>query len=74
MPVSVEVSNGLTMDEAYGVVGMKLVFLGRLRWKAGTIKSAHYRFYGKCDVLIGLKKGVVGQVPLLGTPPCNIDI
>lgn len=74
MPVSVEVSNGLMLDEAYGVVGLKLVFLGRLRWKAGTIRSAHYGFYGKCDVLISLKKGVVGQVPLLGTPPCYIDI
>jgi len=74
VPVSVEVSNGLMVDEAYGVVGLKLVFLGRLKWKAGTIRSAHYGFYGKCDVLIGLKKGVVGQVPLLGTPACNIDI
>jgi hypothetical protein len=74
VPVSVEVSNGLMVDEAYGVVGLKLVFLGRLRWKAGTIRTSHYGFYGKCDVLIGLKKGFVGQVPLLGTPPCNIDI
>lgn len=74
VPVSVEVSNGLMVDEAYGVVGMKLVFLGRLRWKAGAIKTAHYGFYGKCDVLIGLKKGFVGQVPLLGTPPCDFDI
>ncbi|CAK8544976.1 unnamed protein product [Lathyrus sativus] len=74
VPVSVEISNSLMMDEGYGVVGLKLVFLGRLRWKAGAIRTAHYGFYGKCDVLIGLKRGFVGQVPLLGTPPCYIDI
>lgn len=73
VPVSVEVANGLMVDEAYGVVGLKLVFLGRLRWKAGTIKTAHYGFYVKCDVLMGLKKGFVGQVPLLGTSPCHVD-
>ncbi|KAK7258436.1 hypothetical protein RIF29_24013 [Crotalaria pallida] len=74
VPVSVEVSNGLMLDEGYGVVGLKLVFLGRLRWKAGAIKTAHYGLYVKCDMLIGLKKGFVGQVPLLGAPACNVDV
>ncbi|PON78914.1 Late embryogenesis abundant protein [Parasponia andersonii] len=74
VPVSAEVMNGLTVDEAYGVVGLRLVLLGRLRWKTGAIKTAHYGVYVKCDVLLGLKKGVVGQVPLLGTPGCKVDI
>ncbi|KHN06370.1 hypothetical protein glysoja_021208 [Glycine soja] len=68
VPVSEDVSNGLAMDENYGVVGVKLVLFGRLRWRAGDINSAHYGLYVKCDVLMGLRKGFVGQVPLLGAP------
>ncbi|XP_020203606.1 NDR1/HIN1-like protein 12 [Cajanus cajan] len=73
VPVSPELSNGLAMDEAYGVVAVKLVLVGRLRWKAGDINSAHYGLYVKCDVMMGLKKGFVGQVPLLGAPVCDVD-
>ncbi|XP_040999094.1 NDR1/HIN1-like protein 12 [Juglans microcarpa x Juglans regia] len=75
IPVSVEVANGLVMDEADGVMGLSLVLLGRLRWKVGAIKTTHYGIYVKCDVLLGLKKGFVGQVPLLGSPAgCKVDI
>ncbi|KAH1257212.1 DNA-directed RNA polymerase 3, chloroplastic [Glycine max] len=54
MPLSVlvEVSHWLALDEAYGVVGLRLIFQGRVRLKAGAIKIAHYRFYVKWDVLI----------------------
>lgn len=74
VPVSVEVANGLVMDEAYGVVALRFVLLGRLRWKAGAIKTGHYGVYVKCDVLVGLKRGFVGQVPLLGSPGCEVEI
>ncbi|KAL5160749.1 NDR1/HIN1-like protein 12 [Glycine soja] len=73
VPVSEDVSNGLAMDENYGVVGVKLVLFGRLRWRAGDINSAHYGLYVKCDVLMGLRKGFVGQVPLLGAPVCDVN-
>ncbi|XWS31972.1 hypothetical protein CRYUN_Cryun23aG0120600 [Craigia yunnanensis] len=74
VPASAEVVNGLMMDEAYGVVALRVVLVGRLRWKAGAIKTLKYGVYVKCDVWVGLKKGVVGQVPLLGAPPCKVDI
>lgn len=74
VPVSVDVANGLVTDEAYGVVALRLVFLGRIRWKAGAIKTMHYGAYVKCDMLVGMKKGFVGQVPLLGAPSCKVDI
>jgi len=74
VPVSVEVANGLSADEAYGVVGLRLVLLGRLRWKAGAIRTGHYGVYVKCDVMVGLKRGFVGQLPLLGSPACKVDI
>lgn len=73
MPVSMLVVNGLTMDETYGVVGLKVVILGRIRWKAGAIKTGHYGLYVKCDVLVGFKRGFVGQVPLLGSSACQVD-
>ncbi|KAK1559150.1 hypothetical protein Q3G72_011187 [Acer saccharum] len=69
VPVSVEVVNGLVMDETYGVVALRVVLLGRLRWKTGAIKTARYGVYVKCDVWVGLKKGFVGQVPLVGSQP-----
>ena len=74
VPVSVEVSDGLVMDEAYGVMALRVVLLGRLRWKAGGIKTGRYGVYVKCDIVVGLKKGFVGQVPLLGSPQCKVDI
>lgn len=75
VPVSVEVSNGLAVDEAYGVVGLRVIFQGRVRWKAGAIKTAHYGLYVTCDIVIGFKKGLVGQVPLLpGVTTCHVDV
>ncbi|KAG6596994.1 NDR1/HIN1-like protein 1, partial [Cucurbita argyrosperma subsp. argyrosperma] len=72
--VPLEVGNGLVTDEAIGVVGLRVVLLGRLRWKAGPVKTGRYAVIVKCDVLVGLKSGVVGQVPLLGFPACQVDI
>ena len=74
VPVSLEVTNGLAMDEQYGLVNLKLIILGRIRWKAGAIKTAHYSMYVRCDIMMGLKKGFVGQVPLLGAPVCDVDM
>ncbi|GAB4844730.1 hypothetical protein Ancab_038120 [Ancistrocladus abbreviatus] len=73
VPVSAEVMNGLAADEGYGVLGLRLVFMGRVRYKAGAIRTGHYRFYVRCDMVVGLKRGYVGQVPLLGNPECKVD-
>lgn len=74
VPVSPEIADGLAADESYGVVGLRVVVMGRVRWKAGAIRTGHYGVYVKCDLLMGLKKGFVGQVPLLGAPGCHVDI
>ncbi|XXG66932.1 hypothetical protein AAC387_Pa06g0391 [Persea americana] len=74
VPVSQEVSNGLVTDRAYGVVPLRLVLLGRLKWKAGPFWSGHYGIYVKCDMFVGVKKGVSGQAPLLGSPECKVDV
>ncbi|KAL0412314.1 UNVERIFIED_CONTAM: NDR1/HIN1-like protein 26 [Sesamum latifolium] len=74
LPVAAEVVNGLMMDEAYGVVGLRLVLTGKLRYKAGAIRSRRYGVYVRCDLFVGLKKGFVGQLPLLGSPACIVDV
>lgn len=74
IPVSQDVLYRLGMDEAIGVVPMRLVILGRLKWKAGAITSAHYHVYVNCDVLLRLNNGFVGQVALVSAPPCKVDV
>uniref|UniRef100_A0A803KZV2 Late embryogenesis abundant protein LEA-2 subgroup domain-containing protein n=2 Tax=Chenopodium quinoa TaxID=63459 RepID=A0A803KZV2_CHEQI len=73
-----EVVEGLAADEAYGVVGLSWVLMGRVRYKAGWFKSGHSRVYVRCDVMLGFKNGggsnPNGQVPLLRNPPCYVDI
>ncbi|KAL7083085.1 hypothetical protein ACP275_14G139900 [Erythranthe tilingii] len=75
VPVAAEVVNSLLMDQTYGVVGLRLVITGKLRYKTSVIKRR--RRYGinvRCDLLVGLKQGFVGQLPLLGSPPCTVDV
>ncbi|KAK6142649.1 hypothetical protein DH2020_022997 [Rehmannia glutinosa] len=75
VPVAAEVVNQLVMEEDYnGVVGLRLVLTGRMRYKAGAIKSRRYGVYVRCDLLVGLKRGFVGQLPLLGSPACRVDV
>ncbi|XP_020084207.1 NDR1/HIN1-like protein 12, partial [Ananas comosus] len=61
-------------DEAYGVVALRLVVLGRAKFKSGPFHSRWYGLYVRCDVLVGVRKGVAGQVPLLGNPDCHVDM
>lgn len=74
IPVSVEVANGLLVDEVYGVLELRLVLMGKMRYKAGIYKTKHHGFYVNCDMLVRYKKGFVGQVNLLGYPDCQVDI
>lgn len=72
VPVPAELANALAMDEAYGVVALRLVMTGKVRYKAGAFKSGRHGVYVACDMLVSLKKGFVGELPLLGSPPCNV--
>ncbi|XP_010688908.3 NDR1/HIN1-like protein 1 [Beta vulgaris subsp. vulgaris] len=72
-----EVVEGLVADEAYGVVGLSWVLVGRVKYRAGWFRSGHSRVYVRCDIMVGFKSGggnPSGQVPLLGNPPCFVDI
>lgn len=72
--VSSEVANGLVTDQTIGVVGLRVVLLGRIRWKAGPLKTGRYAVYVKCDVLVGVKSGFLGQLPLLASTACKVHI
>ncbi|XP_042482790.1 NDR1/HIN1-like protein 1 [Macadamia integrifolia] len=74
VPVSSDTTNGLVVDENYGVVALRLVLLGELRWKAGVFWSRRYGIYVKCEMLVGFKEDCAGQVPLLGNPECRVDV
>ena len=68
VPVSLDLANGILMDvEGYGLVQLRVVLQGRVKYKAAGIKTSHYDLYVTCDMLLGLKRGMVGQVPLLNT-------
>ncbi|KAE9463201.1 hypothetical protein C3L33_04924, partial [Rhododendron williamsianum] len=70
MPVAPEVAYGLGMDEEYGVVGLSLVLLGKIRWKAAGITTGRYGIYVKCDILIRLRK----VFQLLGSMHCYVKV
>ncbi|CAA7410794.1 unnamed protein product [Spirodela intermedia] len=72
VPVSPEVMRGLATDRAYGLVAVRLVVQGRVKYKAGPFKSPWYGLFVKCDLLVGVKKGKLGQVPLLGAGYCSV--
>uniref|UniRef100_A0A1D1Z9U9 Putative syntaxin-24 n=1 Tax=Anthurium amnicola TaxID=1678845 RepID=A0A1D1Z9U9_9ARAE len=73
VPVSAEVARGLSADQGYGLVPVRLVVLGRLKYKAGPFRSAWDGFFVRCDLLVGVKKGSQGQVPLLGAADCSVN-
>ncbi|XP_019154204.1 PREDICTED: LOW QUALITY PROTEIN: NDR1/HIN1-like protein 12 [Ipomoea nil] len=77
VPVSVSVMNGLAMDEAYGMVGLRVVLKGKLRYKGGAIKSRRYGVCVECDVLVGFNKQFgAAQLSLLpsSSPQCNTHV
>ncbi|GER37300.1 late embryogenesis abundant protein [Striga asiatica] len=59
-----------------GVAGMRLVIDGRIRYRADgpTFKRGWRGVRVRCDLVVGrLTVGFVGQLPLLKSPPCDVD-
>ncbi|KAJ4783812.1 hypothetical protein LUZ62_035058 [Rhynchospora pubera] len=74
VPVSGDALTQLTADRAYGAVGLKVVVLGRVRFKSGPFKSGWSMLYVRCDLAVGLKKGGTGTaVPLLTEAKCLVE-
>uniref|UniRef100_A0A1D1YJ45 Putative endopolygalacturonase D n=1 Tax=Anthurium amnicola TaxID=1678845 RepID=A0A1D1YJ45_9ARAE len=73
VPVSWEAVGGLVADRAYGAVALRLVVTGWVRYKSAPLHGAWRHLFVRCDLLVGLRRGVYGQVPLLGAPSCSVD-
>ncbi|KAF3323872.1 protein YLS9-like protein [Carex littledalei] len=73
IPVSYDVMEGLMTDETYGLIGLRLVVQGRIKFQSGPFYGRWVPLYVRCDMLIGARKEFMGQVPVLGNPNCYVD-
>ncbi|OEL35954.1 hypothetical protein BAE44_0003026 [Dichanthelium oligosanthes] len=84
VPVSPDTAMALAADVAYGVLALRVVVLGRVRFVSGPFHRGWHSMYARCDLLVGVRKegngggagagGVPQQAPLLGDPVCNVDM
>ncbi|CAN6347121.1 unnamed protein product [Urochloa humidicola] len=90
VPVSPDTAVALAADAAYGVLALRVVVLGRVRFVSGPFHRGWHSMYARCDVLLGVRKpgggagagrsnnGGAGGLPqlaaLLGEPACNVDM
>ncbi|CAA6666761.1 unnamed protein product [Spirodela intermedia] len=64
---------GIAAAEAYGVVALRLVVAGQIRYRPGPFHSTRVGLFVRCDLVVGHRRGVYGQVPLLGGADCSVD-
>jgi hypothetical protein len=82
VPVSPETAAALAADVAYGVLPLRVVVLGRVRFVSGPFHRGWHSMYARCDLLLGVREatgkngagGVPRQAPLLADPACNVDM
>ncbi|KAK3138973.1 hypothetical protein QOZ80_5AG0376000 [Eleusine coracana subsp. coracana] len=78
VPVSNDAAAALAADVGYGVVPMRVVLLGRVKFLSAPFHGRWHSLYGRCDMLVGVRNnqqggGGVAQAPLLGNPDCDVD-
>ncbi|KAJ3690710.1 hypothetical protein LUZ61_019874 [Rhynchospora tenuis] len=74
VPVSGDALTQLMEDQVNGVVGLKVVVSGRVRYKSNLYKTRWSMLYVTCDLAVGLKKGGTGtDLPLLSDPQCLVE-
>uniref|UniRef100_A0A0E0HDG4 Late embryogenesis abundant protein LEA-2 subgroup domain-containing protein n=1 Tax=Oryza nivara TaxID=4536 RepID=A0A0E0HDG4_ORYNI len=86
VPVSPDTAAALATDVSYGVVALRVVVLGRVRFVSGPFRSGWHSMYARCDLLVGVRKslqaaggggggaGAGPEAPLLGNPTCAVDM
>ncbi|CAM0955849.1 unnamed protein product [Alopecurus aequalis] len=80
VPVSPDTAAALANDVSYGVVSLRVVLLGRVRFVSGPFRRGWRSMYARCDLLVGVRKGPgvgaagVPEAPLLGNPSCDVDM
>ncbi|XP_078442508.1 NDR1/HIN1-like protein 1 [Wolffia australiana] len=71
--VSPEVAAALAAAETYGVVALRLVVAGRIRYNPGPFHSGRVGMHVRCDLMAAHRRGMSGQVPLLAAAGCWVD-
>jgi hypothetical protein len=80
VPVSHDTAAALANDVSYGVVSLRVVLLGRVRFVSGPFRRGWRSMYARCDLLVGVRKGPgvgaagVPEAPLLGNPSCDVEM
>uniref|UniRef100_A0ACD5U2J3 Uncharacterized protein n=1 Tax=Avena sativa TaxID=4498 RepID=A0ACD5U2J3_AVESA len=81
VPVSPDTAAALANEVSYGVVSLRVVLLGRVRFVSGPFHRGWRSMYARCDLLVGVRSkdpGVgddrVPEAPLLGNPSCDVDM
>ena len=74
-PVGVppEFAQGLVATKAYGVVALRLVLVGRLKYRPGLFHSVRIGIFVRCDMMVGHPRGLSCQVPLFASARCSVD-
>ncbi|KAL5201006.1 hypothetical protein ABZP36_035360 [Zizania latifolia] len=77
VPVSADTARALAADCGARRVQLRLVVIGRVRYRNGPFRSGWRDLYVRCDVVVGLSMEATvaggGDVPLLEYPQCAVD-
>ncbi|XP_051184186.1 NDR1/HIN1-like protein 1 [Lolium perenne] len=79
MPISADAVRALAAGGAARRVRLRLVVVGRVRYRAGPFRSGWRDLYVRCDTVVGLGVDAAaggsgaGDVPLLEYPRCAVD-
>ncbi|XP_051189039.1 NDR1/HIN1-like protein 1 [Lolium perenne] len=76
VPVSADAVRALAADGAARRVQLRLVVVGRVRYRAGPFRTGWRDLYVRCDAIVGLGVNASaggGDVPLLEYPRCAVD-